>query len=168
MAPASRACTLATIAGLLCIGAARIAILPPSFIRPEPNIFASRGPIRFTVRVVPHPDLRTLRAEAWDLAPAPWSPIFPGADDGPRGVDSPLRYEPIGPTPVRATNIPLEYRPMRERESYQAWRDRTLPVTIHSIAWIDGTLAPGPYDLTIRVISNRGVSVKATRRIQVM
>lgn len=174
-----RTCTPIVLLGLLGIAAAS-PVLPPSFPKPVQAVYSVRGDVRFPVRIVPHPDLRVLVAEAWELQPVSWSDSFPFIDATEQRADEPdVRYEPAGSKAIRVSEEPLpEYPPFQKvtdpqtgtlvNETYQQWRDRVSPRSLYEIHWREGLLTPGKYELRVSVLTNRHAKVSATRRIEVM
>ena len=124
-------CTLFVLLGLVGIGYAQKAILPPSFVKGTRSVWSVREDLRFNVRVVPHPDLRSLKLEVWEMAPVAWAESFPFAPEGDRTMDEPeVRYERSGRHPIRSSDEQLDYPPFLAGETIDQWRTRVSPRTL--------------------------------------
>lgn len=160
-------CTAVVLLAYAALAYAAYPVLPPSFTKPLRSNYSSRGEVRVNVRVVPHPDIRTLRLEAWVLEAVQWGPTLahmPEASTEQAPEGDLVRWEPR--ECIRASDEPLEYPPFLDGETDKQWRDRVNPRTLHEFNWRT-SLAPGHYELKLKVITKRNISVSATHRIQV-
>lgn len=159
-----RTATPVVLIALGCLGLALPEPRPPAPAAPSfvlegrRRVLTGRDQIRVDVRAEPHPDLRTVRLEVWELREVPWMPTlghlaqedFP-ADRPPDGEL--VRWEPNGAGPIRACDEPVTH----------GWHQRIYTFSLR------GPFAPGRYRLLAVAILRSWVRlVSAPHDIQIL
>lgn len=130
-----------SLAILACLAQSRDGIKRPEFLKTH-SIYSARSEMLFSVRIVPHKDIRTVIVEAWELEEE--QEPLPGNDIVSEFV-----------LPATPTRVALRRSSLDDAEPERS---------IYTFTWRAG-LDVGTYHLIAKLYLGRGIHVESTPKV---